>query len=69
MLGNGLAADAGLFAMAFPEQTRFSQWLLERRIEFVAAQPFSPRDLDRAWALLALGYEFDDRDLLPDVAG
>ena len=69
MLGNGLAADAGLFAMAFPEQTRFSQWLLERRIEFVATQPFSPRDLDRAWGLLALGYEFDDRDLLPDVAG
>lgn len=61
--GGGLEADAGLFALAFPEYTDFSSHVLQKRLEYIAQQRFSPRDLDRAWGLLSLGYEFGDQDL------
>ena len=56
-------SDAGLFALAFPEYTDFSSHVLQKRLEYIAQQRFSPRDLDRAWGLLSLGYEFGDQDL------
>lgn len=51
--GSGVEADAGLFALAFPEHTDFASHVLHKRQEFVSQQPFSPRDLDRAWGLAA----------------